>query len=120
GEIEGAEFETLPPAQPSVGRLLHAYPPLQLAILGLPWLALLVLLLRPGIRIGSRALDYAAISVAGMLGTFVITVLGDGLADTAKQGHLVVNAALAWLIVAILMGCGRSLRTAMAAGSASN
>ena len=63
-------------------------------------LALLALLIRPGLRRGSRALDYAAFTAATMLATFVVTVLGDGLADVAKQGHLVVNAALAWAIVA--------------------
>jgi hypothetical protein len=104
GEIEGADFALIPPSQPSLGRTLHAYPRLQLAILALPFLALLALLLRPGIRLGSRALDCTALTATAMLGTLAITVLGDGLADTAKQGHLVVNAALAWLIVSIAVG----------------
>jgi hypothetical protein len=99
GEIEGASVATIPASVPGIGPLLHAYPFLQLAILALPLLALLVSALRPGLRAGSRALDYAALTAALMCATFAITVLGDGLADTAKQGHLVVNAALAWLLV---------------------
>lgn len=102
GEIEGASVATIPASMPTVGALLHAYPAAQLLILALPLLALLILLARPGVRKGSRALDYAALSVALMCVTLAITVLGDGLADTAKQGHLIVNAALAWLIVSLV------------------
>jgi hypothetical protein len=103
GEIEGESVATIPISVIGVGPLLHAYPLLQLALLALPLVALLVLLWRPGLRRGSRALDYAALTVVLMGATLAITVLGDGLADTAKQGHLVVNAALAWLIVAVFM-----------------
>ncbi|GAA0711039.1 hypothetical protein [Dokdonella soli] len=110
GQVEGGEFATMPSSVPSLGRLLHANPLVQLAILVLPLLAMLALLLRPGLRAGSRALDYAALTVATMLATFVITVLGDGLADAAKQGHLVVNAALAWLVVAVVGGIGSASR----------
>lgn len=104
GEVEGGDIALISPAIPTVGRWLHASALAQLALLALPFLALLGLLLRPGLRIGSRALDYAAMSATIMLGTFAITVLGDGLADAAKQGHLVVNAALAWLIVTLTVG----------------
>jgi len=90
----------MPATQPSIGRVLHAWPLLQLAILALPLLALVLLLVRPGLQRGARALDLAALTTSTMLATFTITVLGDGLADAAKQGHLVVNAALAFLIVA--------------------
>ncbi len=100
GEVEGGDFAPMPPSQPTFGRMLHAHPWLQWTILALPFLALFALLARPGMRKGSRALDYTAMTVMVMLGTFAITVLGDGLADTAKQGHLIVNVALAWLVVA--------------------
>jgi hypothetical protein len=100
GQVEGGDFATMPATQPSIGRVLHAWPLLQLAILGLPLLALVVLLVRPGLRHGARALDFAALTATTMLATFAITVLGDGLADAAKQGHLVVNAALAFFFVA--------------------
>lgn len=111
GEVEGAEFAALPTSVPTIGQMLHAHTALQIALLASPFLALFALLLRPGIRIGSRALDYTALTVVTMLATYVITVLGDGLADTAKQGHLVVNAALAWLIVGLVVMMPRSRRS---------
>jgi uncharacterized integral membrane protein len=110
GQIEGGDFATMPPVQPSLGRVLHAWPWLQLAILAAPLLALMVLLVRPGLRAGSRALEYAALTAVVMTATFAITILGDGLADAAKQGHLVVNAALAWLVAALIVGLRRRTR----------
>jgi hypothetical protein len=101
GQIEGRDFATIP-ALPSVGRVLHAFPWLQLALLVALLIALFVLLRRPGMRQGARVLDFTALVVVTMLGTLAVTILGDGLADTGKQGHLVVNAALAWVCVAIL------------------
>lgn len=102
GQVEGGDFAVMPAAQVSLGRVLHAWPALQLGLLAIPPLALLVLLRRPGPRRGSRALDHAALTLAAMLATLAITVLGDGLADVAKQGHLVVNAALALAFAAIV------------------
>jgi hypothetical protein len=103
GEVEGRSVETIPATVPGVGPTLHAFPWIQCAILASPLLGWLVLLVRPGLRDGGRALDFASLVVALMIATLAITLLGDGLADTAKQGHLVVNAALAWLIVSIVM-----------------
>ncbi len=39
-----------------------------------------------------------------MLATLAVTLLGDGLADTPKQGHLIVNAAFAWIVAGLMMG----------------
>lgn len=107
GQVEGGDFTVMPAAQFSLGRALHAWPPLQLGLLAIAPLALLVLLRRPGLRRGSRALDHVALTVATMLATLAITVLGDGLADVAKQGHLVVNAALALVLAAVVAGLVR-------------
>jgi len=81
-------------------------------VLALPLLALVVLLIRPGVRAGSGALEATALTVMVMIATLAVAVLGDGLADTAKQGHLVLNAALAWLLVGIIMAIPTSRRGA--------
>lgn len=103
GHVEGRDFEKLPASVPTLGRPLHGVPWLQFGLLALPILALGVLLVRPGLRKGSAALDATALVVVTMAATLGITLLGDGLADTAKQGHLVINAALAWLVAGIMM-----------------
>ena len=103
GHVEGGQFEKLPASVPTLGRMLHASPAIRFAVLGLPLLALVILLVRPGLRRGGTALDATALVAATMLATLAVTLLGDGLADTAKQGHLVVNAALAWLVAGLIM-----------------
>lgn len=107
GQVEGGDFDTMSPPQPSLGHLLHAHPGLQLALLAIPLLALAVLLGQPGPRRGARALDFAVLVVVVMLATLAITVLGDGLADVAKQGHLVVNMALAFVFFGVVAGLTR-------------
>jgi hypothetical protein len=114
GHVEGREFEKLPASVPTLGRPLHARPWLQFALLALPLAALVVLLVRPGLRKGSVALDATALVAVTMLATLGVTLLGDGLADTAKQGHLVIDAALAWLVAGIMM-CAPITRASTAA-----
>ena len=103
GHVEGASFRKLPASIAGIGQLLHASEAARFMLLVLPLVALLVLLVRPGPRKGSAALDLTALVVATMAGTLAVTLLGDGLADTAKQGHLVIDAALAWLVAGIIM-----------------
>jgi hypothetical protein len=103
GHVEGVAFQKLPVSIPTVGRLLHANPAVQIVLLALPLLGLIVLFVWPGPRKGSAALDVTALVVVTMAGTLAVTLLGDGLADTAKQGHLVINAALAWLAAGLMM-----------------
>lgn len=103
GHVEGGTFQKLPESIPTVGRLLHASAALRFIVLGLPLLGLLVLLIRPGLRRGSGSVDATTLVVVTMLATLAVTLLGDGLADTAKQGHLVVNAALAWIAAGLMM-----------------
>jgi hypothetical protein len=103
GHVEGGAFQKLPDSMPSVGQLLHASSAVQIVLLALPLLGLIVLIVRPGPRKGSAALDATTLVVVTMAGTLAVTLLGDGLADTAKQGHLVINAALAWLAAGLMM-----------------
>jgi hypothetical protein len=103
GHVEGGAFGKLPRSIPSVGTVFDASAAVRFILLGLPFLCLLVLLVRPEPRKGGPALDATALVALTMAGTLAVTLLGDGLADTAKQGHLVVNAALAWLAVGLMM-----------------
>jgi len=112
GHVEDGQFQKLPASIPSIGHWLHASPVMRFALLGLPPIALLILLIRPGLRKGSTPLDATALVVATMLATLAVTLLGDGLADTAKQGHLIVNAALAWLVAGLIMGVPTRRRVA--------
>ncbi|HEY0179957.1 MAG TPA: hypothetical protein VGC30_10045 [Dokdonella sp.] len=107
GQVEGGAFAAIAPVQASLGHVLHAWPPLQLGVLALPLLALVALLARRGVRGGARALEHAVLTVVAMAATLAVTLLGDGLADTAKQGHLVVGAALAWLLASASAGALR-------------
>jgi len=75
-----------------------------------PPLALVILLWPSLRRKRPRLLVYTALSVAIMVATLGITVLGDGLADTPKQGHLVINAALAWWICLLALSVTKSPR----------
>jgi hypothetical protein len=109
GHVEGGTFEKLPSSVPSLGRVLHASAFLRGLVLALPFAMLIALLIRPGRRHGSAALDGVAIAAAVMTATLAVTLLGDGLADTAKQTHLVLNAALATLFAGIILCVRRDI-----------
>ncbi len=101
GQVEGGVFQPVP-SRIGAGPWLSRWPWLQQVLLALPPLALLALLAR---RRRSAVVDAAsessATTCALMAATLGVAVLGDGLADVAKQGHLVTNAALAWLLAAV-------------------
>lgn len=100
GHIEGRDFAGIPPTMPSLGNALHASAALEGVLLALPFVVLLVLAVRQRWR--SRLFEFAALTAALMVVTLGVTVLGDGLADTAKQGHLVVCAALGFALVLVV------------------
>ena len=107
GHVEGRDLGRIPPSFPTLGTPLGAWPWLQLGVLAVPFFALAF-----ARRRSARAYEHALLTVVAMLATLAVTVLGDGLADTAKQGHLAVNVALAFVIVAVVSLATRDSRRA--------
>jgi hypothetical protein len=107
GLVEGDSFQRLPAGFFSMSDLLASFPLLRAFVLGGPPLVLLLMLWPPLGRERPLLLTYTAICVAIMAATLGITVLGDGLADTPKQGHLIINAALAWWICLLALGLAK-------------
>jgi hypothetical protein len=106
GVVEGGDFQILPSGIYSLSETLAAIPTLRALVLSGPLLGLLVLLFSGRAHDRERFVIYTMLTLAVMISTLTITVLGDGLADTPKQGHLVVNAALAWWICVFVLGAG--------------
>lgn len=106
GMVEGGDFTPLPQEFGSLSRVLSALPAWRLPPLSGPFVACAWLLWWRGQR-APRVLMFSALAAAVMLATLTITVLGDGLADVPKQGHLIPNTALAWWICLLTLGVGR-------------
>jgi hypothetical protein len=110
GLVEGGEFARLPPELFTFSTVLSASALLRVLVLAAPLAALPLLLLSGFGRRRARLTACTALTVVIMIATLTITVLGDGLADTPKQGHLVLNAALAWWTCVLTLGAARLLR----------
>ena len=104
GLIEGGDFARLPPGLFSLSDALSALPLLRAFLFGGPFITFALLLWRRRWRAWPRLLTLTVLTVVVTLGTLTVTVLGDGLADVAKQGHLIYNAALAWWIAVLVIG----------------
>jgi hypothetical protein len=104
GLVEGGHFTGLPDGFHTLSTPLSEWPVLRVVLFGTPFVALLFLLWRGRWRAWPRLLTVSLLTVVVALGTVSVTVLGDGLADVAKQGHLVYNAALTWWIGALVTG----------------
>ncbi len=103
GHVEGGEFAKLPMDWFSLSRLLGASRVLLVGMFLLPSAVLLLMLSCRRWRNYSRFLLFTALIAVTQQTTLLITVLGDGLADTAKQGGLAVNAGIAWLLVSAIL-----------------
>jgi hypothetical protein len=98
GMVEGGDYAPLPREFFSLSRVLSALPAWRLPPLLGPFVVCAWLLWR---RTLPRLLLLSALACTVMLATITITVLGDGLADVPKQGHLIPNMALAWWVCAL-------------------
>jgi len=107
GTVEGGDFAPLPREFFSLSRVLSAMPAWRLPPLAGPFIVCLWLMWRGRWRALPRLLLLSALACVVMLATLTITVLGDGLADVPKQGHLIPNMALAWWICILVAAVGR-------------
>lgn len=101
GQVENGRNDDIPSSIPNLGSTLQAAPTLFFSLLALPFGVLLVLCARRDWRRGGW-FEYTLVTCVLMLATLGITILGDGLADTPKQGHLVGNAAFAFVILLVV------------------
>ncbi|HEX6832581.1 MAG TPA: hypothetical protein VF132_03515, partial [Rudaea sp.] len=104
GQVEGGNFAPLPERFFSISRVLSALPQWRIPPLLGPLVACVWLLWRSHWRRAPRLLLFSAMTTVAMIATLTVTVLGDGLADTPKQGHLIPNLALAWWIGLVVIG----------------
>ncbi len=111
GQVEGEELAEIPDDMATIGVPLRAHPYLQFGVLALPLIGLAIVLTRARRRPQSAFLAYTAATVVVMVATLGVTLMGDGLADTAKQGHLVLNVAIAWIIATLVGGGYAALRS---------
>jgi hypothetical protein len=107
GTVEGGHFEPLPSGFVSASELFSASPLSRAILLAGPVIVMFVLLFWRRRPSGMRR--YTVLTCAIMVTTLGVTVLGDGLADVPKQGHLVINAAFAWWIYMLTIAWARSM-----------
>ena len=110
GVVEGGDFAPLPAQFFSLSRVLSALPAWRVLPLLGPFVACIWLLWRGHWRAQPGPLLFSALAGIVLLSTLTITVLGDGLADVPKQGHLIPNTALAWWVCALTWGVARLSR----------
>ena len=106
GTVEGDIIAPLPADVMTLARPLASFSPLRLALFILPLLAALLSLRRAG-RLATLSVLVGTLNIA----TLTVIVLGDGLADVSKQGHLIFNASLCWCFAAPLLLAGQHRST---------
>jgi hypothetical protein len=116
GMVAGSEYAPLPDEFFSLSRVLSAMPAWRLPPLAGPFVVCILLLGSARWRALPRLLVFSALVGVVMLATLTITVLGDGLADVPKQGHLIPNVALAWWVCLLILAIGRGVSRSTASG----
>lgn len=111
GLVEGGDFARLPAGFSTLSTPLSEFAWLRAILFGAPFVALLALLRHQRWRRWPRLLTGTMFTAVVTLGTLMVTVLGDGLADVPKQGHLIFNMALAWFIGASVFTAQLALGT---------
>jgi len=106
GLVEGGDTSRLPPDFFTASDVLE-HASVRTLVLGLPVAAFALLLAWP--RRPSRLRLFNALVAATMLATLGVDVIGDGLADTPKQCHLVFNAAIAWWTSMLALAMARAV-----------
>jgi hypothetical protein len=106
GLVEGGDLTPLPDEFFTLSRVFSAHPAWRVPPLLAPLLICIGLLWRAQWRIAPRLFTFSALASVVMLTTLTITLLGDGLADTPKQGHFIPNMALAWWLCVVVPTLG--------------
>jgi hypothetical protein len=116
GHVEGEILGKLPAGFPTLNGVLDRTPALRYTLFALPFVVAVFAWRRrvaspfaptQGIAAGDPLALLAVMTSALMLATLGVTMAGDGIADVAKQGHLIFNASLAWVVVGVVMLAGR-------------
>ncbi|MDC8013321.1 hypothetical protein [Tahibacter soli] len=116
GHVEGEILGKLPARFVSLNGVLDRVPPLRYALFALPLVAAALAWRRRPVSAfapsetssaGDPLLLLGAMTSALIVATLGITLAGDGIADVAKQGHLIFNASLAWVVIAAIALAGR-------------
>jgi hypothetical protein len=110
GVVEGGAMEPLPADIPTLGRALSAYPAVRATVILLPLAVCAILLLRRRGDAEPHGVLFAALASTTIVATYGVTILGDGLADVAKQCHLLFDTALGWTIAGAVSMSARIVR----------
>jgi hypothetical protein len=114
GHVEGEILGKLPPQFVSWNGLLDRNPGLRYLLFALPLLAGLL-----AVRRRDRYALFGLLAAILPPASFGITIFGDGLADVAKQGHLIFNVALSFACASAVLGVCALLRSRTAQAPAS-
>ena len=116
GHVEGAILGKLPASFVTLNGVLDRTPLLRYTLFALPLVAAAFawrrrsgspLMPSEQLGAGNPLALLAALTAALMIATLGITLAGDGIADVAKQGHLIFNASLAWVVIGAIALAGR-------------